>query len=138
MQDVQIQLAVTHQANGQTEQTRYSYQGRGTKKENGWYFSYPESLEGVGTIQTVLKVGEADVTLLRQGKLQMKQLFAKGKTSETIYNSPMGPLTMETHTRKVKIKREADRPAQLLLAYQVWLNGQYAGDYELHLLFQWQ
>lgn len=138
MQDVQLHLVVTHSVEGQTEETRQEYHGLGVKKGNGWYFSYKEDMEGVKNVSTVLKIGNSDVTLLRQGSLQMKQLFAQGQSSESSYHSPFGQFFMETHTRHLQIEREKDRPARIKISYQLWMNRQYAGDYELELQFIWQ
>lgn len=137
MQDVHIHLVVRHSIEGQTEETRQKYHGKGVQKENGWYLSYKEEMEGVGDVSTVLKIGKSEVTLLRQGNLQVKQSFEKGQSSEANYNSPFGQFLMETHTRRLQIERDNDRPVHIQIAYQLWMNRQYAGDYELTLRLEW-
>jgi uncharacterized beta-barrel protein YwiB (DUF1934 family) len=137
MQDVQIQLVVTHKRDGQTDVTKQEYLGKGVQKENGWYISYKEQFDEIGEVGTILKIAELDVTLLRQGKLQSKQLFAKGRSSDSVYSSPYGQFQMETHTRQLRIKRENGRPQELEISYQLWLNQQYLGEYEMKIRLAW-
>jgi uncharacterized beta-barrel protein YwiB (DUF1934 family) len=137
MQNLTIQLTVTHSMNGQTERTVMEYQGKAAEKETGWYVMYTEQLDGVGDVSTILKIGVSDVTLLRQGSLQMKQLFRKGKSMECDYDSPHGRFRMETHTRKLRIERMENRPERVYIAYQLWMNEQYLGEYELELRLTW-
>ncbi|NGQ96216.1 DUF1934 domain-containing protein [Brevibacillus sp. SYP-B805] len=138
MQNVTIQLVITHTADRQTERTELRYPGRAANRENGWYFSYTEQVEGIGEVGTILKIALSEVTLLRQGKLQMKQVFAKGKSSECHYVSPHGRFRMETYTRMLRIEREEERPAAIRTQYQLWLDGQYLGEYELDVRIDWE
>lgn len=137
MQDVRIQLRVTHYSGGQSDETNQEYLGRGVQKENGWYISYKEQFDQIGEVATILKIDELNVTLLRQGKLQSKQLFAKGSSSESVYASPYGQFQMETHTRELRISRDNGRPQKLEIGYQLWLNQQYLGEYEMTIKFIW-
>lgn len=138
MQDVRIELLVTHKMDGQTDETKQQYLGKGVQKENGWYISYKEQFAEIGEVGTILKISEQDVTLLRQGKLQSKQLFAKGSSSESVYASPYGQFQMETHTRQLRITRENGRPLELEISYQLWLNRQYLGEYEMMVRLAWE
>jgi uncharacterized beta-barrel protein YwiB (DUF1934 family) len=138
MQDVEIQLTTKHKVDGQTEETVHRYLGKGVEKTNGWYLTYKEQLEGAGEVNTTLKVAETDVTLLRQGSLQMKQLFQKGVSSHSPYAGPFGRFSLETHTRRVRIYREQGRPTEIRVEYQLWLNEQYAGEHELIVNIHWK
>jgi len=139
MQDVQIDLIATHCVDGQTEQSVHRYQGKGVEKGLGWYITYKEQVEGAGEVMTTVKVSDRDVHLLRQGALQMKQQFEKGSSHQAPYVSPHGRFTMEIHTHKLRVIRQEQegRPLEIRIAYQLWLNEQYAGDHDLTIRLQW-
>jgi uncharacterized beta-barrel protein YwiB (DUF1934 family) len=137
MQDVQIKLVAKHSLYGQTEKTVSVYQGKGAEKVSAWYISYKEHIEGAGDVTTTLKVSEKEVTLLRQGGLQMKQQFEKGMSSHSPYVSPHGRFTMETHTRKLLVTSKQTRPQEIRIEYQLWMNEQYVGEHELTIHLDW-
>ncbi len=132
-----IHVTIRQTVQGQTEETRQVHEGKGVRKENGWYVTFSEMLEGIGDVQTVVRIGEGDVTLIRQGHLQMKQQFLKRQSSRSTYISPHGTFQMETHTRTLKITRDADRPKAVYAEYQLWLNGQYVGEFTLTFDLCW-
>ncbi len=137
MQEVTLKLFMKQMANGETEESIYTYEGKGVKKESGYFISYKEEVEGVGEVSTILKMEEQTVALIRQGKLQSKQEFQKGKSNESAYTSPYGTMRMETYTRKLTINRTEGRPDSLAISYQLWLQEQYVGEFELRLELDW-
>lgn len=136
MQDVSIQLTAKHLVEGNQEETVHDYAGRCVEKANAWYLTYREQLEGIGEVSTTLKLGKSVVTLIRQGNVSTRQQFEKGKSTHSVYHSPYGPLDMETHTSKLRIQYENDRPILVEIAYQLWMSGQYAGEHQLKIRVQ--
>ncbi|MFS0564597.1 DUF1934 domain-containing protein [Brevibacillus invocatus] len=136
MQDVNIQLTAKHLVEGNQEETVHDYAGKCVKKANAWYLTYREQLEGVGEVATTLRLGEGAVTLIRQGNVSTRQQFEKGKSTHSVYQSPYGPFDMETHTSKLRIQYENDRPALVEIAYQLWMSEQYAGEHQLKIRVQ--
>jgi len=130
MQEITLQVSVIRRQAGETETIEQRHAAKMTKKAGGWYVSYTETMEGIGEVPTVVKIGETDVTVLRQGKLQTKQRFAKGETSDAPYISPYGRFLLETYTRRLRIRHEDNRPVQVEMAYQLWMNGEYLGEYD--------
>ncbi|WP_139491036.1 DUF1934 domain-containing protein [Brevibacillus dissolubilis] len=137
MQEVTLHVRIKQTADGRTDETKQTHEGKGTAKGNGWYFTYKEELEEAGSVNTVYKIEDGMVSLIRQGQLQMKQLFVKGRTSESVYHSPYGMFEMETHTSKLSVKSEGERPERISIAYQLWMNKQYVGSFELELQAEW-
>lgn len=111
---------------GKTEETLHTYQAKATEKLGSWYFTYKENAEE--DVNTVLKVNGSEITLLRQGSIQMKQLFQKGQSHTSRYVTPYLAYAMEVHTNQLKIRTEANGPTQIYIGYQLWLNEQYAGE----------
>ncbi len=138
MQQVTLHLTSKQMMDGQTEESRHEYQAKAVLKQDAWFFSFKEAEEGVGEVSTILKAGEQEITLLRQGPVQMKQSFQKGQSSTSRYISPYGAYLMQVHTHKIKIEREEGRPKTISIAYQLWLNDQYAGEILLEYTMVWR
>lgn len=133
MQDVKIELTARHLVEGEWEETTHQYAGRYVQKANAWYVTYTEQLEGIGEVATTLRLGTNSVTLVRQGSLSTRQQFEKGKSTHSTYQSPYGPFAMETHTSKLRIRYAQEKPTDVEIAYQLWMNEQYAGEHQLKI-----
>ncbi|WP_126428954.1 DUF1934 domain-containing protein [Brevibacillus marinus] len=138
MQDVVLHVHSKQHSDGQVAKMEQQYQSKGAAKPGGWYFTYVESVADVGEVRTVLKVGVDEVTILRQGPLEMKQRFQSGMDSESIYHSPFGRFRMKVYTRRLRVTHQENRPLAVDLAYQLWLNEAYVGEVELAFRFAWQ
>lgn len=133
MQEVRIKLTAKHLVDGNEEETIHDYTGRYVEKENAWYLTYREQMEGIGEVGTTLRLGEKSVTLVRQGQVSSRQQFEKGKSTHSVYRSPYGPFDMETHTNKLRIQVQDGMPRNVEIAYQLWMSGQYAGEHRLQI-----
>lgn len=133
MQDIQVKLTARHHVEGNWEETIHSYEGKRVQKASAWYLTYKEQMEGVGEVSTTLKLSDTSITLVRQGGVSTRQQFEKGASTHATYQSPYGPFAMETHTNKLRIRYEAEVPVQVEIAYQLWMNEQYAGEHELKI-----
>ncbi|GED56859.1 hypothetical protein BFO01nite_09910 [Brevibacillus formosus] len=133
MQDIQVKLTARHHVEGNWEETTHSYEGKRVQKASAWYLTYKEQMEGVGEVSTTLKLTDTSITLVRQGGVSTRQQFEKGASTHSTYQSPYGPFAMETHTNKLRIRYEAEVPVQVEIAYQLWMNEQYAGEHELKI-----
>jgi uncharacterized beta-barrel protein YwiB (DUF1934 family) len=131
MQDIKIHLTARHLVEGEWDETIHQYAGRYVEKANAWYITYTEQMEGIGDVATTLRLGQGSVTLIRQGSVSTRQQFEKGKSTHSVYQSPYGPFDMETHTSKLRIRYEQEKPIDVEIAYQLWMNGQYAGEHQL-------
>lgn len=137
MQEVSLELVMKQRANGEEEVNRYTYQGKGVEKGGQFYITYKEQIEGIGDVNTVIKLEGAKISLLRQGALTMKQEFEKGQSSLSTYQSPYGVMPMEVHTRKLAVTWIEGRPQTISIDYQLWLSEQYAGEFEWRLTLNW-
>lgn len=137
MQQVTLQLTSKQLMNGQTAVSQHTYEAKAVLKQDVWFITYKEQLEDQLEVNAVLKVGKQELTLLRQGAVQMKQSFQKGSSSVSRYVSPYSAYLMEVHTHHLRIKEENDLPQEISVGYQLWLNEQYTGDVELHYSLSW-
>lgn len=137
MQQVTLQLTSKQIMNGQTEEVRHHYEANAVLKQNAWFFTYKEPLDDQLEVNAVLKVGQQEVTLLRQGAVQMKQSFQKGQSSSSRYNTPYASYQMQVHTHQLRIKEEDNRPSEIAIGYQLWLNEELMGEIQLHYSLKW-
>ncbi|MFS0557615.1 DUF1934 domain-containing protein [Brevibacillus sp. 179-C9.3 HS] len=133
MQDIQVKLTARHHVEGSWEETTHSYAGKLVQKASAWYLTYKEQMEGAGEVSTTLKLTATAITLVRQGGVSTRQQFEKGASTHSSYQSPYGPFAMETHTNKLRIRYEEEIPVHVEIAYQLWMNEQYAGEHELKI-----
>lgn len=136
MQDIQVKLTARHHVEGSWEETTHSYEGKLVQKASAWYLTYKEQMEGAGEVSTTLKLTDTSITLVRQGGVSTRQQFEKGASTHSSYQSPYGPFAMETHTNKLRIRYEEEIPVQVEIAYQLWMNEQYAGEHELKITLE--
>ncbi|MGG1440591.1 DUF1934 domain-containing protein [Brevibacillus laterosporus] len=137
MQDVQLSLSIIQKAEGQTDKTEVKMSGKASLRNSSWFLKYKEQVEGVGEVSNIVRINEDSTQLLRQGSLQMKQIFEKGKGTDSLYSSPYGNMQMHTHTRTYKVTYQSEKPIHVFIAYQLWLSGQYVGEFEWDMKIAW-
>ncbi|MGE5703763.1 MAG: DUF1934 domain-containing protein [Clostridia bacterium] len=136
-QNATLRLRITHLLDGDSQTSRYDYEAYGIKKTDSWLFTYKEEMDEGLHVQTVLKLTDEEISLLRQGGIQMNQRFTQGVRTQGVYRSPYGPMRMETHTSHVQVDWEQERPVQVAVGYQLWLNEQETGEYMLEVAIHW-
>ena len=71
-------------------------------KNGKHYVLYDEVMEGVdGVIKSTLKFTEDQVELLRNGAASTRMIFIKGQEHMTVYQTPMGPLSISLYTEDI-------------------------------------
>jgi uncharacterized beta-barrel protein YwiB (DUF1934 family) len=126
---------VTDIRDGQRKETNsFQAQGMYYEKENAVYVTYKEQ-QDMGDINTIVKIAEGEVTVTRSGAVKMKQHFRKKEKTSTPYQSPYGPLYMETFTHNFEYKRSQTK-GTLFVTYDLYLQGEKAGKYALTISFK--
>ena len=128
----QVVITVTGlQRDAQGEETRIELVSTGdyVRKNGVGYIKYRETeLSGLEGTTTVIKVRPAEVTLLRMGKVEQKQVFRPGQKTQSVYTTPFGKLDMAVATGILDISVAAgdqDLPAIYI-------------EYELEIAGDWQ
>ncbi|WP_096203008.1 DUF1934 domain-containing protein [Bacillus sp. FJAT-45350] len=130
--DVDVTLRVNRIQNGNKQLDHIKTVGQLHEKNQSLYLHYEEELEEVGKVRTLIKVTDADVTIIRQGAVQMRQPFLLHKTTSGTYHSPFGLLEMETTTNELQFEWSKEKQSgQLILSYQLLLQGEDGGEHEL-------
>jgi uncharacterized beta-barrel protein YwiB (DUF1934 family) len=138
MRDVELTIAIRQRMQGEETITTLTHHAGGTAKGASFFVRYREQMEDGGETTAVLRVEEDEVSLLRQGSVQMKQVFRKGAGTRGMYTTPYGAFQMDTHTRLLRIERKDGVPSRVVIAYQMWLNEQYIGDFEMDVCMVWK
>lgn len=112
-------------------------EGKFYTKDNTRYIVYEESelteMKGVTTVIKILP--DESVMLLRLGKIHQRQEYRKGKTSKSVYDTPLGMLdvTMKTYECQVDL---TDGIGSVRLGYDVDLAGVGANYTQLTITVQ--
>ncbi|KXS45730.1 MAG: hypothetical protein AWU54_207 [Candidatus Frackibacter sp. T328-2] len=87
---------------GKREEISFSTTGQLYQKKLGYYLRYIEELNEEDKTATTLKIQDMVVTLIRDGKVRMKQEFEAGESSSFEYKTPYGDLNFELIVKKVE------------------------------------
>lgn len=124
MQKVKIHMTTTMKKQEQTiEQTCF---GKLFPKGEGWYLVYKEDLGGNEQVSTTIKLENGQATIIRTGTIRMRQEYITGNWTKGKYEGLFGYMWMETMTDDIHWT-----PDQFFLAYELKLNGEDMGRYEV-------
>ncbi|MCT8140061.1 DUF1934 domain-containing protein [Anaerobacillus sp. CMMVII] len=113
-------------------------EGRLFRKASGLYLQFKEDNQDVGPVNQIVKIDEnSAVTVIRQGAVSMKQLFLQGEMTEGVYRSSFGTMLMNTTTNKIRTNIDEETGVgSVQLIYQLHMQSQFAGDYEVTIDFR--
>ncbi|TCP57629.1 uncharacterized beta-barrel protein YwiB (DUF1934 family) [Tumebacillus sp. BK434] len=87
------------QQNGERQTFQTEAEGKLVVKGEAIYIAYRESDEsGLGSTLTTIRLQGQELTLIRQGETNMRQVLVKGKEQRGSYNTPYGPFELVTRT----------------------------------------
>jgi uncharacterized beta-barrel protein YwiB (DUF1934 family) len=131
---VKVNLTSEIQLNDNTEQTTLITSGQLYHKINADYLHYEEVIEDVGSVKTIIKIKQGEAVIMRSGAVSMSQTFFLQRTTEGTYQSPYGPLRMETTTERMNYKwSEGSLKGEFQLSYELSLQGEHAGTYHIYI-----
>jgi uncharacterized beta-barrel protein YwiB (DUF1934 family) len=127
-----VELETTIKDGSRQEKTTVQANGTLTPKGETTYIRYDEEMPEVGHVRNMIRVGQNEATIIRNGAVKMRQRFRQGMTTEGQYESPVGVISMETTTKRFDYERgSAEGIGRLNLVYHLMLQGQQAGQFEL-------
>lgn len=102
--------------------------GKYYKKNDKHYLLYEDVEEesGVATKNTI-KFNEDKVEVLRNGMVNGKLVFQKGKNSQSLYGTPYGDILLEILTKDVYIKEITDS-INLQIDYELYADNTKVSD----------
>ncbi|WLR61699.1 DUF1934 domain-containing protein [Guptibacillus hwajinpoensis] len=135
MSDHPIEITIDSriQSGKEKESTNYSVQGNLVEKGEALYLRYEESLE-IGKVSTTVKIDKEQVTVIRRGALSMRQQFAPGQVSESLYKTPFGSMPMQIRTERIEQLVDKEKlKGRLTLRYLLNLEEDETQRHELSL-----
>lgn len=84
---------------------------------------------------TMLKIGEDFLALTRNGGVKQQQLFARGRTSHSDYETPYGKLQLTVKTHRFNMISDAKNRI-IEIDYAIYINGSWQSDNELIIKLQ--
>ncbi|ANE45902.1 hypothetical protein SY83_05905 [Paenibacillus swuensis] len=128
-----VQLTVESRHDGET----YVQQVEGSlyRKEGTVYLRYPETDEAMGRTMTTVKIVPMEVKIIRHGEVESDQMFMVGRKLPGTYRTPFTALSLETDTQRIEADI-AENTGKLQLNYDLYVNGELAGNYTIKMNYQ--
>ena len=123
--------------NDNQDQVEFLTTGNLYKKNNKYYLKYQEQYQefSKGEVQTVLKIEENKVTIIRTGAANTQMILEKGKTHTSHYETEEGSYTIGVLSDDVFIDMNEEK-GRLILHYDVMLNNLLASKNQIQLTFE--
>lgn len=102
--DIILTISGLHATDGeQDDPVELISPGQYFQKNGKHYVLFEEVMEGIdGVIKSTIKFTEDRVELLRSGAASARMVFQKDQEHQTIYQTPMGPLSMSVYTDHIE------------------------------------
>lgn len=85
-----------------------------------------------GETKTIVKIEPNQVTIQRNGALNMRQQLVMGKKTEGTYSTPYGRMAMETKAKTIQFAWDkVKRIGKLHVEYDLWMQRDYTGCYNV-------
>ncbi|WP_181315299.1 DUF1934 domain-containing protein [Salsuginibacillus halophilus] len=130
---VDVSMKTNIEQDGKKEQMHIQAPGELHKKRGYRYVMFTEQLDGIGEVNTVLKVGEHELTVIRKGAVSMRQQFQQGETTEGSYETPYGLMKTEARTHHVTSDWSGPQVHSIQFQYQMRVQGTEAGTYDVKI-----
>lgn len=102
-------------------------------KNGKHYVLFEEVMEGIqGSIRSILKFTDDRIELLRNGPTTTRMIFQRDKEYQTIYTTPMGPLSLSVYTEALNLKI-GENQMNADIRYSLKADGQLISESMLHL-----
>ena len=103
------------------------------RKNDCYYILYKETeLSGLDDVSTTLKVEGSSVTLIRNGSINMRQVFEQGQTHRSLYQNTLGCMEMAVKPWNIEVDL-TDFGGSIKLEYELELDGAALGVNSLEI-----
>ncbi|MDP4551512.1 DUF1934 domain-containing protein [Alkalihalobacillus macyae] len=134
--EIELKIDSRIESGKQKDSSKQTVDGSIVEKGEALYIRYEEDLE-IGKVSTTVKIDQEQVTVIRRGALSMRQQFAPGQVSESIYKTPFGSMPMQIRTERIEqlVDREKNK-GRLTLRYLLYLEEDETQRHELTLTWK--
>lgn len=126
------------QRNGkEVDVSQFTAEGFLYRKGNFDYLQYEEVINEIGAVNTIIKIAKNGATILRKGSISMNQKFLLNVATTGVYQSPYGPIDMETTTNKIDYYYDENKnKGTFVLAYKMAIQKEQVGNYQIKIAFE--
>ncbi|WP_216830097.1 DUF1934 domain-containing protein [Alkalihalobacterium elongatum] len=134
---ITVQMETTIRQGGEKERLSLNGKGNIYVKKGYTYLLFKEVHNDKVNVQTTVKIGENEVTIIRQGDLSMRQTYTVGEKTEGIYRSPFGywQTTAKTHVCHYNWPANKTK-GKLQLKYDYFLQGEPSGTFDVTITIE--
>ncbi|GAK12090.1 DUF1934 domain-containing protein [Geomicrobium sp. JCM 19039] len=136
-ESIPVHVSMQTQVEQAGEHKRIAVSGYGevVQKTESTYVTFTEELEDIGDVKTIIKIQSGGLTVLRNGAVSMRQVYTKGEETEGSYETPYAKFQTLAKTEDVKVQwyENSDLLGKLTFVYDLELQGQLAGHYEVEI-----
>lgn len=133
--DIRLLIETTIAVESRREHSRLIVNGTIYSKGDITFCIYKESTES-GEVNHTIKIDarSRSITVSRSGAVSMRQRFIPSQKTEGTYHTPYGSLPVTTLAKKIQFTwDDKQKKGTLLLAYDLWIQGNYTGFYTVKI-----
>lgn len=121
--------------NGKVEIVEHKAQGSYGCKGGKHYIRYMDKhLSPKEQVPTVIKLGDRELTIIRQGLVSSRQSFILQGETRADYHTPYGTMELVMHTHELSSEFQENQ-GSIHLVYSLEANGAAVGLYDLEIRF---
>jgi len=119
-----------------SDEMRLVTTGELSGEEDSWDLRYIETQPDTAeTHKVTFTMKNGVVTMSREGEYRTSMIFSQGNRFEGSYETPYGALDMGVYPTQVKYKVDENNKGEVLLKYQLDIQGQFASMREMRIRF---
>lgn len=119
-----------------SDEMRLVTTGELSGKDDSWNLRYIETQPDTAeTHKVTFTMKDGVVTMSREGEYRTSMIFSQGNRFEGSYVTPYGALEMGVYPTQVKYKVDENDKGEVLLKYQLDIQGQFASMREMRIRF---
>ncbi|QDI91727.1 DUF1934 domain-containing protein [Salicibibacter halophilus] len=129
---VQVSMKTEVQQGGERKDIHVNGKGELVEKERSTYVTFTEQLQDIGEVKTVIKIQRrSELTIIRSGAVSMRQAYVEGEEKSGSYGTPYGTFETLAKTKQVDVEYPNESLLNVTLDYDLELQGQLAGSYQV-------
>ncbi len=119
-----------------SDEMRLVTTGELSGEDDSWNLRYIETQPDTAESHNVtFTMKDGVVTMSREGEYRTSMIFSQGNRFEGSYVTPYGALEMGVYPTQVKYKVDENDKGEVLLKYQLDIQGQFASMREMRIRF---
>lgn len=119
-----------------SDEMRLVTTGELSGENDSWALRYIETQPDTAeTHKVTFTMQNGVVTMSREGEYRTSMIFSQGNRFEGNYETPYGALEMGVYPTQVKYKVDENDKGEVLLKYQLDIQGQFASMREMRIRF---